>query len=204
MRILQESLAPSLLEGAPLGDFRLLFGSQLHENAPMDAFKLIPVSLAGWMNRRQQHVIAYPQEEIIVLKEHQADRRIRFTDEQRARLKRGRAPPQRMPQDRHQPTGGSGRDRGFLPSGVNLDRDTCTDKLIKAGKIRVERETIVSRMGPHFIVDQHPVHGRVNIAFGLSGHDFKLASFSGVVPPKLALDGAEELPIKSPGPRPYG
>ena len=54
----------------------------------MDAFKLILVSLAGWMNRQQQHVIEYLQEEIIVLKEHHADRRIRFTDEQRARLAR--------------------------------------------------------------------------------------------------------------------
>jgi hypothetical protein len=29
----------------------------------MDAFKLILVSLAGWMNRQQQHVIEYLQEE---------------------------------------------------------------------------------------------------------------------------------------------
>jgi hypothetical protein len=34
----------------------------------MDAFKLILVSLAGWMNRQQQHVIEYLQEEIRVLK----------------------------------------------------------------------------------------------------------------------------------------
>jgi hypothetical protein len=54
----------------------------------MDAFRLILVSLAGWMNREQQHVIEYLQEEIKVLKEHQKDRRIKFTDEQRARLAR--------------------------------------------------------------------------------------------------------------------
>jgi hypothetical protein len=30
----------------------------------MDAFKLILVSLDGWMNRQQQHVIEYLQEEI--------------------------------------------------------------------------------------------------------------------------------------------
>ena len=30
----------------------------------MDAFKLILVSLAGWMNRQQRHVIDYLQEEI--------------------------------------------------------------------------------------------------------------------------------------------
>ena len=35
----------------------------------MDAFKLILVSLAGWMNRQQQHVIEYLQEEVRVLRE---------------------------------------------------------------------------------------------------------------------------------------
>jgi hypothetical protein len=30
----------------------------------MDAFKLILVSLAGWMNRQQQHVTEYLQEEV--------------------------------------------------------------------------------------------------------------------------------------------
>ena len=76
------------MEGAPLGIFRLLFGSEMPENVPMDVFKLILVSVAGWMNREQQHVIEYLQEEIRTLKEHQEDRRIRFTDEQRARLAR--------------------------------------------------------------------------------------------------------------------
>ncbi|MFT4546717.1 MAG: hypothetical protein ACI8XO_002379 [Verrucomicrobiales bacterium] len=52
----------------------------------MDAFKLILVSLAGWMNRQQQHVIEYLQEEIRVLKEPQGGGRPNFTDEQRRRL----------------------------------------------------------------------------------------------------------------------
>ena len=43
-------------------------------NAQMDAFKLILVSLAGWMNRQQQHVIEYLQEEIRILKEQQGER----------------------------------------------------------------------------------------------------------------------------------
>lgn len=55
-------------------------------NAQMDAFKLILVSLAGWMNRQQQHVIEYLQEEIRILKEQQGSGRTRFTDEQRRRL----------------------------------------------------------------------------------------------------------------------
>ncbi len=54
----------------------------------MDAFRLILVSLAGWMNRQQQDVIEYLQEEIGVLREQQSGRRIRFTDAQRARLAR--------------------------------------------------------------------------------------------------------------------
>ena len=52
----------------------------------MDAFKLILVSLAGWMNRQQQHVIEYLLEEVRVLKEQQGDERLKFTDEQRRRL----------------------------------------------------------------------------------------------------------------------
>ena len=38
----------------------------------MDVFKLILVSLAGWTNRQQQHVIEYLQEEIRVLEEQRA------------------------------------------------------------------------------------------------------------------------------------
>jgi hypothetical protein len=63
----------SLLEGAPLSDFRLRFESKLRRNGTMDAFKLILVSLAGRMNRQQQHVIEYLQEEIRVLKEQQGE-----------------------------------------------------------------------------------------------------------------------------------
>ena len=54
----------------------------------MDAFKLILVSLAGWMNRQQQHVIEYLKEEFKVLKEQQGSRRQKFTDGQRRRLAR--------------------------------------------------------------------------------------------------------------------
>ena len=58
------------------------------KNASMDAFRLTLVALAGWMNRQQQLVIEYLQEEIRVLKEQQGDGRPRFTDDQRARLAR--------------------------------------------------------------------------------------------------------------------
>jgi putative transposase len=54
----------------------------------MDAFRLILVSLAGWMKREQQLAIDYLQEEIRVLKEQRGDGRPKFTDQQRARLAR--------------------------------------------------------------------------------------------------------------------
>ncbi|MDG2122261.1 MAG: hypothetical protein P8J87_01095 [Verrucomicrobiales bacterium] len=54
----------------------------------MDAFKLILVSLAGWMIRQQEDVINYLHEEVRVLKELQGERRLLFKDEQRSRLAR--------------------------------------------------------------------------------------------------------------------
>lgn len=54
----------------------------------MDLNKLTLLSLAGWMNRQQQDVIEYLQEEIKVLKEQQGSKRPRFTDGQRVRLAR--------------------------------------------------------------------------------------------------------------------
>jgi len=47
----------------------------------MNLIKLTLVSLAGWMNRQQQAVIDYLQEEVRVLKEQQGIKRLRFTDD---------------------------------------------------------------------------------------------------------------------------
>jgi len=44
------------------------------------------LTVAGWVNRRQQDVIEYLQEENRILREHVGDRRLRFTDAQRRRL----------------------------------------------------------------------------------------------------------------------
>ena len=52
----------------------------------MDLIRLMVVSLAGWINQQQEHVIDYLREEIRVLKEHQGNRRLKFTDDQRSRL----------------------------------------------------------------------------------------------------------------------
>ena len=53
---------------------------------PMDPMRFLLICLAGWMNRNQQLVIEYLREEVRVLKEQLGPKRLRFTDEQRARL----------------------------------------------------------------------------------------------------------------------
>ena len=51
----------------------------------MNPLSFLLVCFAGWMNRRQQAVIEYLQEEVRVLQE-QIGKRPRFTDDQRRRL----------------------------------------------------------------------------------------------------------------------
>jgi Tfp pilus assembly protein PilN len=51
----------------------------------MNPFGSLLICVAGWMNRNQQDVIAYLQEEIRVLRE-QLDKKPRFNDAQRTRL----------------------------------------------------------------------------------------------------------------------
>ena len=51
----------------------------------MNAFQLLLVCVAGWLNRNQQNVIEYLREEVKVLKE-QLGKKPRFTDDQRRRL----------------------------------------------------------------------------------------------------------------------
>src|SRR6058998_1663318 len=48
--------------------------------------RLLLVTLAGWINRQQQHVIEYLVEENRVLEEQLKGRRLRLTDDQRRRL----------------------------------------------------------------------------------------------------------------------
>jgi hypothetical protein len=52
----------------------------------LDPFSFLVVSLSGWMNQHQQHVIDYLMEENRVLREQIGNRRMRFSDEQRRRL----------------------------------------------------------------------------------------------------------------------
>jgi hypothetical protein len=52
----------------------------------LDPFQFLLVSVAGWMNQRQQQAIEYLREENRVLREQLGDRRVRFNDDQRRRL----------------------------------------------------------------------------------------------------------------------
>ena len=54
--------------------------------AGLDPFSFVVISIAGWMNQRQQQVIEYLVEENRVLREQFGNRRMRFTDDQRCRL----------------------------------------------------------------------------------------------------------------------
>ena len=47
----------------------------------------------------------------------------------------------------------------------------------------------------HFIIGKHPLHDRVSIACGLSGHGFKFSSVLGEVLAELASEGRSRLPI---------
>src|SRR5215471_11149082 len=54
--------------------------------AGLDPFSFLVVSMAGWLNQKQQQVIDYLVEENRVLREQIGCRRLRFTDDQRRRL----------------------------------------------------------------------------------------------------------------------
>jgi hypothetical protein len=50
------------------------------------AWQILVVALVGWLNRQQQDVVEYLQEENRVLRKHLKGKRIRFTDDQPRRL----------------------------------------------------------------------------------------------------------------------
>jgi hypothetical protein len=52
----------------------------------LDPFSFLVVSLSGWMDQHQQHVIHYLMEENRVLREQIGNRRMRFSDDQRRQL----------------------------------------------------------------------------------------------------------------------
>src|SRR6185369_5056318 len=52
----------------------------------LDPFRFVLISVAGWMNQRQQQIIDYLREENRVLREQLDGRRVRLNDNQRRRL----------------------------------------------------------------------------------------------------------------------
>jgi hypothetical protein len=52
----------------------------------LDPFRLLLISLAGYLNQQQQEVIDYLQEENRVLHEQLGSKRLRLNDDQRRRL----------------------------------------------------------------------------------------------------------------------
>src|SRR5262245_8865637 len=52
----------------------------------MDPFRLLLISLAGWLNQRQQEALAYLQKGNRVLREQLGGKRLHFNDDQRRRL----------------------------------------------------------------------------------------------------------------------
>src|SRR5215831_4178870 len=52
----------------------------------LDPFRLLLISLAGWLNQQQQDVIDYLQEENHILREQLGGKGLRFNDDQRRRL----------------------------------------------------------------------------------------------------------------------
>src|SRR5499425_5316 len=52
----------------------------------LDPFRLLLITLAGWLNQRQQEALDYLQEENRVLREQLGGKRLHFNDDQRRRL----------------------------------------------------------------------------------------------------------------------
>ena len=52
----------------------------------LDPFRLLLISLAGWMKQQQQDIIDYLQEENRILREQLGGKRLRFNDDQRRQL----------------------------------------------------------------------------------------------------------------------
>jgi putative transposase len=55
-------------------------------NTGFDPFSFLVVSVAGWMNQHQQHVVEYLMEENRVFREQTGKNRMQFNDDQRRRL----------------------------------------------------------------------------------------------------------------------
>jgi hypothetical protein len=64
-------------------------------SSPSAALQFLLLVFAGWVNRRQQDVIAYLQEENRILREQLGGRRLRLTDDQRRLAAKDKNPGER-------------------------------------------------------------------------------------------------------------
>lgn len=65
-----------------------------------------------------------------------------------------------------------------------------------AGRLMAARVCLYTNSpDSHFIIDRHPIHERVTIACGFSGHGFKFASVAGEILADLATEGRTRHPI---------
>jgi len=104
----------------------------------LDAFSFLVISIAGWLNQRQQRVIEYLIEENRVLREQIGNRRMRFNDNQRD--DRDRRPQNHSPEsDRQDPSLSS---RSVLPDLLrrpNWGPELYTSALLTPSRSRVAR-----------------------------------------------------------------
>lgn len=75
----------------------------------------------------------------------------------------------------------------------------CAGDLIEACTCRY-----TNSLDGHFVLGQHPLHERVSVACGFSGHGFKFASVMGEVLADLAIEGATDLPVDFLSPSRFG
>lgn len=75
-----------LVPGFQVHLFLAVQGEAFCQALVMGIGTLVMAALAGWINRQQQDVIEYLQEEVRVLRESQGKKRLRFSDDQRKRL----------------------------------------------------------------------------------------------------------------------
>jgi sarcosine oxidase len=87
-------------------------------------------------------------------------------------------------------------ERNVLPGDEETFRE-CLQRFIPQGDgptLAIRTCLYTNSPDGHFIIDRHPVHERIVIATGFSGHGFKFATVVGELLADLAMDGRTRLP----------
>lgn len=80
-------------------------------------------------------------------------------------------------------------------AGIRAAVDRCLPDLVP-DPVRIGVYQDAFAPDDHFVIGRHPLHPKVIVMCGFSGHGFKMASAMGRVASDLALDGGTELPIE--------